>query len=256
MNRHRASRGFTLIELLVVIAIIAILAAILFPVFAKAREKARQISCLSNTKQMSLGIMQYTQDADELMPPRQINPIGEPGDWEVLIYPYVKSAGVFSCPSNPRNQVQSLAYSAANPIMVSYAVNSDSLGHTNTRPFVDSSYGTVSLAAIDSPASTIGIVESTSSYVDFNPRDKGHWYDKRGVNDFFAGHTGTSNYAFLDGHSKAMRPLATLDSTDGGSGGDINMWANDNKPFLPANGGACTVDSGCWLLADAVNKYK
>ena len=64
-------RGFTLIELLVVIAIIAILAAILFPVFAKAREKARQASCLSNVKQMCLALMQYAQDYDETLPQGQ-----------------------------------------------------------------------------------------------------------------------------------------------------------------------------------------
>jgi prepilin-type N-terminal cleavage/methylation domain-containing protein len=66
-TRHR-SRGFTLIELLVVIAIIAILAAILFPVFAQAREKARQASCLSNAKQMSTAVMMYAQDYDETFP--------------------------------------------------------------------------------------------------------------------------------------------------------------------------------------------
>src|ERR1700749_4060371 len=72
MNHHLSSgkvRGFTLIELLVVIAIIALLAAILFPVFARARENARRSSCQSNMKQMSLGIIQYLQDADEFFPP-------------------------------------------------------------------------------------------------------------------------------------------------------------------------------------------
>jgi prepilin-type N-terminal cleavage/methylation domain-containing protein len=68
MHRRRRTGGFTLIELLVVIAIIAILAAVLFPVFAKAREKARQIACLSNTKQLGLGFIQYSQDNDEQLP--------------------------------------------------------------------------------------------------------------------------------------------------------------------------------------------
>src|ERR1700743_3800079 len=95
--RLRALAGFTLIELLVVIAIIAILAAILFPVFAKAREKARQTACLSNCKQMSLGIQQYTQDYDETLPWAQ-QAVG--GAWNLLIYPYVKNDQVFQCPSD------------------------------------------------------------------------------------------------------------------------------------------------------------
>ena len=89
-------RGFTLIELLVVIAIIAILAAILFPVFAKAREKARQTSCLSNVKQLGLGLMMYAQDYDEKMPsylpPWPAIPAGnEYCDWWNGIYPYTKN---------------------------------------------------------------------------------------------------------------------------------------------------------------------
>ena len=68
---HQAARGFTLIELLVVIAIISILAAILFPVFAKAREKARQAACMSNEKQLALGVLMYAQDNDEVLPPTQ-----------------------------------------------------------------------------------------------------------------------------------------------------------------------------------------
>jgi len=102
MQRNRS--GFTLIELLVVIAIIAILAAILFPVFAQAREKARQTSCLSNEKQLALGMLQYAQDYDETYP------IGmqSDGDWQPInfywpgkIQPYVKNFQVFGCPSDP-----------------------------------------------------------------------------------------------------------------------------------------------------------
>src|SRR5687768_17278661 len=83
--------GFTLIELLVVIAIIALLAAILFPVFARARENARRTSCLSNMKQIGLGVMQYTQDYDEELPPSRNTVSGKVRPWHFLVQPYVKS---------------------------------------------------------------------------------------------------------------------------------------------------------------------
>ena len=96
-------RGFTLIELLVVIAIIAILAAILFPVFARAREKARQTTCLSNMKQIGLATMQYTQDWDEFYPPGIIfDPdygLGVSSTIATILDPYIKSKGVWTCPS-------------------------------------------------------------------------------------------------------------------------------------------------------------
>ena len=100
MKRHG---GFTLIELLVVIAIIAILAAILFPVFARAREKARQTSCLSNIKQIALSSLMYAQDYDEFPPPQLM---WRPGGatfytWCDLIQPYCKNLQLFVCPSNP-----------------------------------------------------------------------------------------------------------------------------------------------------------
>jgi len=104
-------RGFTLIELLVVIAIIAILAAILFPVFARAREKARQTSCLSNIKQITLGALMYLSDYDEVffghIQGRRDTPgyprYGGTGwlNWATQIYPYIKNDQLFTCPSNP-----------------------------------------------------------------------------------------------------------------------------------------------------------
>jgi prepilin-type N-terminal cleavage/methylation domain-containing protein len=113
----KVRRAFTLIELLVVIAIIAILAAILFPVFAQARAKARQTMCLSNTKQIGLGLMQYVQDYDETYP---MSRYGGPGSgifegqtntpsWPILILPYVKNVGVFACPSDTTSIVQTRA---------------------------------------------------------------------------------------------------------------------------------------------------
>jgi prepilin-type N-terminal cleavage/methylation domain-containing protein/prepilin-type processing-associated H-X9-DG protein len=100
-------KGFTLIELLVVIAIIAILAAILFPVFAKAREKARQTSCASNEKQLVLASLMYAQDYDEIMPGYTMggascSPV-QGWSWVHMIYPYIKNAQIFLCPSqDPR----------------------------------------------------------------------------------------------------------------------------------------------------------
>ena len=109
----RTNRGFTLIELLVVIAIIAILAAILFPVFARARENARRASCLSNLKQLGLGFMQYTQDYDEKYPMQEYaDASGTSHTWAQDVSPYLKSGGGYnlatggiqSCPSFPREQ--------------------------------------------------------------------------------------------------------------------------------------------------------
>ena len=106
-------RGFTLIELLVVIAIIAILAAILFPVFAQAREKARQITCISNEKQMGLAMLQYQQDNDETFPLLQYDiPIGSYNsyDWEQAIMPYVENGKTIEANEDGSNIVFSYGY--------------------------------------------------------------------------------------------------------------------------------------------------
>ncbi len=98
-NAPKVRSAFTLIELLVVIAIIAILAAILFPVFARARENARRSSCSSNLKQIGLGIVQYNQDYDEKFPLALYSNFQT--TWPVAVQPYIKSVQVFQCPSDP-----------------------------------------------------------------------------------------------------------------------------------------------------------
>ena len=102
-------RGFTLIELLVVIAIIAILAAILFPVFAQARAKARQAACMANLKQLGLAFEMYCQDYDELLPIWGYGDTSQPDNgpdegfyaWDTVIDPYTKNQQILLCPDNP-----------------------------------------------------------------------------------------------------------------------------------------------------------
>ena len=96
---YRRRTGFTLIELLVVIAIIAILAAILFPVFARARAKAQQTTCLSNVKQITLGVLMYAEDYKQYLPEARIG-WGWGDWWGALVYPYVQNLGIFHCPTD------------------------------------------------------------------------------------------------------------------------------------------------------------
>ena len=227
MKIARLYRGFTLIELLVVIAIIAILAAILFPVFAKAREKARQTSCLSNTKQLGLAILQYVQDYDEEFPTiRELEPAGAIIDWRSRIFPYVKSKQVYACPSDPNSGQtaywgdcgggQNPVYEARVFVDISYAwatiggngvQNGFSYGNNEPAP---------KLSDLQYPATTILLTESTSCNTDNCAWCWG--------NDFC--HNAVANYAFGDGHSKAIRPSATY--------APVCMWFEDNN-----NGNQC-----------------
>jgi prepilin-type N-terminal cleavage/methylation domain-containing protein/prepilin-type processing-associated H-X9-DG protein len=172
---HRRNKGFTLIELLVVIAIIAILAAILFPVFAQAREKARQASCLSNLKQLTLGWVMYAQDYDESFPQWKwdqmyaagsVSPNNAASLWVNAIYPYVKNAQVYNCPSDARGITAKDAFGGwftfddtligfQQPLLTAVM----SYGANEPLTYLD---GKSKLAAMDKPAETFLIADSTT----------------------------------------------------------------------------------------------
>jgi len=222
-------KAFTLIELLVVIAIIAILAAILFPAFARARENARKTSCLSNMKQIGLGFMQYTQDYDDKLPMRDwgnqpTRAIAIVNSWRRSIYPYVKSTQLYACPSNTSNTM--LADDSSNstdlaaaglvnpPLFVrSYGANATRFGISGGNSPME--YGVSQpLAAMPDVSRTILITESKEGDNNIHMNDNESRF--LGATDTFPGHLGMVNFLFVDGHAKAMKPSAT--------GSSVNMW--------------------------------
>jgi prepilin-type N-terminal cleavage/methylation domain-containing protein/prepilin-type processing-associated H-X9-DG protein len=244
--RPRASRlasGFTLIELLVVIAIIAILAAILFPVFAQAREKARSISCLNNTKQLGLGIMQYVQDYDETYPMGGFSIYTAPdvnvNRWYKAISPYTKNNSIRACPS------AKVEVSAANVENSNYGIRDEiSRYGASGRPQTD----------IKNPAGTLLLCDSMRiDYARVNRTDSSTWlqaealanpeWDVKGLywesnGSYFtqsntwsdrwpAGrHQGGTNIAYCDGHSKWMK----IEQLTGVTAARPNGW-----PYMDPN---------------------
>jgi prepilin-type N-terminal cleavage/methylation domain-containing protein/prepilin-type processing-associated H-X9-DG protein len=217
LQRRSLKSGFTLIELLVVIAIIAILAAILFPVFAQARESARKISCLSNFKQASTGILMYVQDYDETEIPANTNGYNFPAYpcegcgrpdyvWPELVQPYEKNWQIFRCPSDPHANDRELSIwsyddstqlSPSNPnYYYSWGARSDlGLNYVFLSPWVyipaQKFWGSVpvTLAAINAPAQTMIFLDTIwNRDANGTPIGGGNWVvespcikDKNGV---------------------------------------------------------------------------
>jgi prepilin-type N-terminal cleavage/methylation domain-containing protein/prepilin-type processing-associated H-X9-DG protein len=233
MKSQQSSRrkGFTLIELLVVIAIIAILAAILFPVFARARENARRASCQSNLKQIGLGILQYVQDYDEKYPMCRTSNIVYNGTnnatapWHLVIFPYTKSSQLYKCPSNTGTANGGKLYytndGSGDQFPISYVCNgTDAAGNNGTasdfggdRPMngVNASGG-VSLSRVQNSAQLLLVGEHPS-------RADPEYYGTVDVS--FQNHLAMTNFLFADGHVKALKPTATLTSS-------VNMWNVDS----------------------------
>ncbi|WP_123580865.1 DUF1559 domain-containing protein [Abditibacterium utsteinense] len=220
-SARRTHSAFTLIELLVVIAIIAILAAILFPVFGRARENARRTSCMSNLKQIGLGMMQYTQDYDEAYPwsiwgnnltsptAGTANAQGIPADtfrtmngggvvanhysWMDFIYPYIKSVQVFQCPS--------AIIPAPTP---SYGYNA-SFGVRGQQSMYGASPGSLRLASVNRPSEVIVVMDFNwdSSSIAY-PSEAFNWAinTDTSVKQRVIRHLEGSTMAYADGHVK------------------------------------------------------
>jgi prepilin-type N-terminal cleavage/methylation domain-containing protein/prepilin-type processing-associated H-X9-DG protein len=201
-------RGFTLIELLVVIAIIAVLAAILFPVFSAAREKARQATCLSNMRQLVTAWDMYSQDNDEMFvyvifaAGTYTYPNGTTGGrytWGHMLYPYVRNKGVYTCPSNKRK----------------WDGGMDPFGGISINP--RATYQALSagvwpgwMSSLEDPTRCVVFTDTGTGSIDGDDDWYLVWWRKEAWDGHFATvaprHRGMCNVAFADGHAKAMQP--------------------------------------------------
>lgn len=199
-------RGFTLIELLVVIAIIAILAAILFPVFARAREKARQTSCLSNMKQISLSVLMYVQDHRETFPPLFYYTADDQLFWwEDIVQPYTMNWQIYVCPSaTPLEYTYMRPHGNPNPMRWSYTGNAMDTGTTGygSGGVIRTGSNSASLAQVQRPSECLMIVES--NHRELRTRERVDAWGSTGSR-VQKRHNEMANWAFVDGSAKAMR---------------------------------------------------
>jgi prepilin-type N-terminal cleavage/methylation domain-containing protein/prepilin-type processing-associated H-X9-DG protein len=235
-TRSVRSSGFTLIELLVVIAIIAILAAILFPVFGRARENARRASCQSNLKQMGLGLLQYAQDNGERLPVACNGAVGDgtctagtDAVWMSVIQPYVKSTEIFSCPSADFEQSDfrtgaATGFSGTSGYATagSYAMNAAFYNAAATGgrgPGAAGALGGMKLSSLNEPSRTFWVGDANGSpLVSFTAlptigADDGNGYRFLGTNPvdaagsngaFIERHLNTCSFLYADGHVKSI----------------------------------------------------
>lgn len=208
---HRKS-GFTLIELLVVIAIIAILAAILFPVFARARENARRSSCQSNLKQIGLGLVQYQQDYDERMVPLFAGTFATT-QWQIITQPYLKSTQILRCPSD--SVTDTVDYTAAD-------LYYDSTTYCTAWPdFTVASGACNSMSKVALPASTVWLTDGNNAITNYplfgaNLAGSAPVLTTTDPVTLTIGggsfpverHLNTTNVLWCDGHVKAMKLTA------------------------------------------------
>jgi prepilin-type N-terminal cleavage/methylation domain-containing protein/prepilin-type processing-associated H-X9-DG protein len=260
MNRRK---GFTLIELLVVIAIIAILAAILFPVFAQARAKARQTTCLSNEKQIGTGLIMYAQDYDETLPGNSGTSNGHPDEagynlplgwldpgakrnWAESTVPYIKNLQVFICPESlPR----STSPGGANPASTQYFETASPPG-ANTNYFLNGIVNSRPLAVIPTPADIIFVHEQLpySRAAQVRPHHVSGsttlWFELN-YQLFDLLHAGGGNLLFCDGHAKWQKKTSIMFKQ---FGADTSKLANPNQTLRDDATGA-NLDGGFWFLA-------
>jgi prepilin-type N-terminal cleavage/methylation domain-containing protein/prepilin-type processing-associated H-X9-DG protein len=219
--RNRNRIAFTLIELLVVIAIIAILAAILFPVFAQAREKARSATCQSHIRQVGLGVLMYLQDYDEIFPPVYVDVPGKRQVWVDFIQPYVKNIQMFRCPS--ATSAKRFWYSPS-------GVSSNYCMPMNGHLFTEGWTNPRSLPAFQSPADRLMVLDGIDFWTHYCPIEHKGCYDPKHIpaiyacklsnnpDDWGAGvpiwHQEGTNATFVDGHTKWLRGDRLAADTD------------------------------------------